>query len=52
VTANAPFDRIRLTFQVVDLFSEFFKAFTLVGDMTLNGLLKSPGTFFDLLRML
>jgi hypothetical protein len=52
VTAYAPFNGIRLTFQVVDLFSEFFKTITLVGDMTLHGLLKSPDTFFNFFGML
>ena len=52
MTANAPLNGIRLTLQFVDFFPEFLKALTLVGDMTLHGLLKSPGTLFNLFRML
>ncbi len=48
VSANTPFNGICLTFQLVDIVSEFLEAFALVGDMAFNGLLEGPDTLFDL----
>jgi hypothetical protein len=52
VSPDAPFDGIGFVFEPVHLLPEFFKPDTLLGNVTFDGLLKGPGAFFDLFRML
>jgi hypothetical protein len=52
MAANVSFDGVGLNFQPVDLQPEFLKGLTLVGYMTFDGLLKSPGALFYFLGVL
>jgi hypothetical protein len=50
--SNTPFDGVGVTLQLVYIFPEIFKGMASGRKMTFHGLLKSPGTFFDLFGML
>jgi hypothetical protein len=52
MAAYASFYGVGLTFQPVNLQSEFLKGLTLVGYMAFDGLLKSPGALFYFFGMI
>jgi hypothetical protein len=52
MAAYASFNGVGLTFQPVNLQSEFLKGLTLIIYMTFDGLLKSPGALFYFFGML